>query len=189
MIGNTVVLIILGVLALFGVGAVVAIYNGLVTSKNNVQKAWANIDIVLQQRNDELPKLIDTCQAYMQHEKDLLTHITELRTGYAGAQDLDKKVAIENELSKQLERLRMVWEQYPDLKAVQSFLQIQNRVSALESKIADYRESYNDAANNFNIQIERFPDLLLAGTMKYRRQSFLEVPEEKKKDVKMDFTT
>jgi LemA protein len=188
MLGNTVVLIILGVLAVLVLGAVITIYNGLITSKNNVRKTWANIDILLQQRNEELPKLIDTCKGYMAHEKDLLNRITELRTGYASAQDLEKKVEIENELRNHLARLKLVWEQYPDLKAIQSFLQIQERVSALESKIADYREGYNDSANIFNIQIERFPDLLLAGAMRYRRQPFLEVPEEKRKDVKMDFT-
>jgi LemA protein len=84
--------------------------------------------------------------------------------------------------------MKMVWEQYPDLKAVKSFLQIQDRVSAIESKIADYREMFNDAANIFNIQIERFPDLVLAKIMKYERQGFLEIPDEKKQDVKMDFS-
>jgi LemA protein len=82
----------------------------------------------------------------------------------------------------------MVWEQYPDLKAVQSFLQVQGRVSAIESKIADYREMFNDAVNIYNIQIERLPDFLLARALSYQRHAFLEVPEAKKADVKMQFT-
>ncbi|MBI5641183.1 MAG: LemA family protein [Nitrospirae bacterium] len=181
--------LLVGILILLGaVGIVVGIYNSLITVRNNVQKAWKNIDVVLQQRNDELVKLIDTCKAYMKHEVDLLNKLTELRTGYTMARELEKKISIENELTGLLSKLKMVWEQYPDLKAVQSFLQVQERVSAVESKIADYREMFNDSVNIFNIQIERFPDLILAKMMSYQRQAFLEVPEEKKRDVKMNFS-
>jgi len=165
----------------------IGIYNALVTVRNNVLKAWNNIDVVLQQRHDELPKLIDTCKAYMKHEWDLLTRLTELRTGYAMAREIDDKVRAENELSRVLGNLSMVWEQYPDLKASQNFLQIQGRVSAVESKIADYREAFNDAVNIYNIQVERFPDMILAKAMNCQRHSFLEVPEEKTADVKMAF--
>jgi LemA protein len=178
-------LIFLGIILAAITGTIIAIYNGLVTVRNNVQKSFENIDITLQQRNDELTKLIDTVKEYMEYEKDLLTRITELRTGYGVAKDMAAKIRIENELGKLLEKLKMVWEQYPDLKAVQSFLQLQGRVSAVEAKIADYREMFNDAVNIYNIQIERFPDLLLARVMNYQRHAFLEVSAEKKKDVKM----
>jgi LemA protein len=176
------------IVALGIIGWIIAMYNGIVTVRNNVRKSWKNIDVVLQQRNDELPKLIDTCKAYLAHESALLTKITELRTGYAAAKEVADKINIENELSKHLAKLHTVWEQYPDLKAVQSFLQIQDRVSALESKIADSREAFNDSVNTYNIQIERFPDLLMAGWLNCRRHAFLEVPEEKKEDVKMSFS-
>jgi LemA protein len=180
------ILLIIAVFAAAGIAATaVAIYNGLVTARNNVQKSFKNIDVTLQQRNDELTKLIDTVKEYMKYEKDLLTRITELRTGYAVAKDFSEKIKIENELGKLLEKLKMAWEQYPDLKAVQSFLQLQGRVSAVEEKIADYRETFNDSVNIYNIQIERFPDLLLARRMNYQRHAFFDVPEEKKKDVKM----
>lgn len=178
-------LVILGVVMFGGIGMSVAIYNGLVTVRNNVGKSFENIDVVLQQRNDALTKLIDVVKEYMKYEKDLLTKLVELRTGYAQAKDLQDKIKIENELEKLLGKLRMVWEQYPDLKAVQSFLQLQGEVSGIESKLADYREMFNDAVNIYNIQIERFPDLLLAKTLRYERHAFLEVPEEKKQDVKM----
>ena len=183
-----VLLIALVIFVTGSIGTVIAMYNSLITVRNNVQKAWKNIDVVLQQRNDELPKLIDACKAYMAHEWNLLTKITELRTGYAMAKELQEKIKIENELSRLLEKLKMVWEQYPDLKAVQSFIQIQGRVSAVESKIADYREAFNDSVNIYNIQIERFPDLVMAKTMSMQRHSFLQVPEEKKQDVKMNFS-
>ena len=183
-----IVLIVLGILVLGVIGVGVGIYNGLITVRNNVQKAWKTIDIVLQQRHDELPKLIDTCKAYMKHERDLLTKITELRTGYAMAKEIQEKIKIENELNKHLDKLKMVWEQYPDLKAIQSFFQIQDRISAIESKLSDYREIFNDSVNIYNIQIERFPDLLLARVMNYQRHEFLEVPEEKTQEVKMAFS-
>jgi LemA protein len=176
---------IIFLIVILGGGAVIAVYNGLVTVRNNVAKSFENIDVVLQQRNDVLTKLIDVVKEYLKYEKDLLTRLVELRTGYAQAKDLANKIRIENETEKLIGRLRMVWEQYPDLKAVQSFLQLQNEVSGVESKIADYREMFNDAVNIYNIQIERFPDLLLAKTLGYRRHAFLEVPAEKKKDVQM----
>jgi LemA protein len=181
----TVVLIVLAIASLGIIGTIVAIYNGLVTVRNNVAKSFENIDVVLQQRNDALTKLIDVVKEYMKYEKDLLTKLVELRTGYAQAKDLGEKIRIENELEKLLGKLQMVWEQYPDLKAVQSFLQLQGEVSGIESKLADYRETFNDAVNIFNIQIERFPDLLLAKPLGYQRHAFLEVPVEKKKDVQM----
>jgi LemA protein len=185
---STTFLVILVILILLLIGGVVSIYNGLITVSNNVRKAWKNIDVVLQQRNEELPKLVDTCKGYLKHEREMLTKITELRTGYAAAGQIRQKVRIENELAELLKQIRIVAEQYPDLKAAQGFLQIQERVSALESKIADYREAFNDAANTYNIQIRRFPDLLLARTMNYEEHPFLEVPSEKKQDVKMDFS-
>lgn len=180
--------IAIGVAALGLSGWTIAAFNMIVTVRNNLDKAWKNIDVVLQQRNDELRKLIDTCRAYVKHEQGLLTSLTELRTGYTMARDLRQKVKIENELARLLGQLRMVWEQYPDLKAVQSFLQVQGRVSAVESKIADYREAFNDAVNVYNIQIARVPDLIVAAAMGCRQHSFLEVPEQKKADVKMDFS-
>ena len=183
-----IVLIVLGILVLGVIGVGVGIYNGLITVRNNVQKAWKTIDIVLQQRHDELPKLIDTCKAYLKYERDLLIKVTELRTGYAMAKEIQEKIKIENELNKHLDKLKMVWEQYPDLKAIQSFIQIQDRISAIESKLSDYREIFNDSVNIYNIQIERFPDFLLARAMNYQRHEFLEVPEEKKQDVKMAFS-
>jgi len=178
-------LIVIGVLVLGFAGVVIGMYNALITVRNNVQKAWKNIDVVLQQRHDELLKLIEACKAYMKHEWDLLNKLTELRTGYAMAKEIDEKVKTENALNQLLGKLTMVWEQYPDLKASQNFLQVQGRVSAVESKIADYREAFNDAVNIYNIQIERLPDVFLAKMLSYQRHAFLEVPEEKKQDVKM----
>jgi LemA protein len=182
-------LALIGAVALGLLGWAIGLFNAFVTVRNNVTRAWKNIDVVLQQRNDELSKLIDTCRAYMTHEQSLLNQLTQLRTGYTMAREVEEKVGIENQMARLLGQLRTVWEQYPDLKAVQSFLQVQTRVSGVESKIADYREAFNDAVNIYNIQIERFPDLILAAALRYKRHSFLEVPEEKKADVRMRFAS
>lgn len=183
-----VVLVVVGVLFALGLGGyAVSIYNSLVQVRNNCDKAWKNIDVLLLQRHDELPKLVDTSMAYVQHERELLSSLTELRVGYEKAGTIDEKVRIENAINKKMTQMRHVWEGYPDLKASQNFLQIQQRIAALESQIADRRELFNDSVNIYNIQIERFPELILARSLSYGRHAFLEVPEESKQDVKLKF--
>ena len=168
------------------VGLVIGIYNSLVQVRNNVQKAWNNIDVLLQQRHDELTKLIDAARSYIEHERETFEEIVKLRTNYDEVKTITEKVGIENVMNDRLKKIQMVWEQYPQLRAVESFVQVQERVSALESSIAERREFFNDSVNIYNIQIERFPELLLAGPLGYKRHQFLVVPEEKKEDVVMD---
>jgi LemA protein len=178
-------LVVVGVVALGGVGYVISIYNSLVQIRNNVDKAWKNIDVLLQQRRDELTKLVDACRGYIKHEREVLDSLTQLRVGYDQTRSADEKVRIENSLNKEIARLRHVWEAYPDLKASQNFLQLQGRISGVESSIADRREFLNDSVNIYNIQIERLPEVILAKLFSYRRKAFLEVPEELKQDVKI----
>lgn len=165
----------------------IAIYNSLVQVRNNVEKAFKNIDVLLMQRNDELPKLIDTCKGYMEHEKELLKSLTNLREQYSSAGSMEEKTQIENEIHQQYLTLAGRWEAYPDLKAQKGFIRLQERIAGLESAIADRRELFNDSTNIFNIQIERFPHLILARMFGYVKKAYLEVPEEKKADVKMNF--
>lgn len=167
----------------------VAVYNTLVQVRENIAKAWNNIDVLLQQRHDELLKLVDACKGYMKHERDLLDGLTKLRVGYDQAQGSDAKARAENELNKSMEKLRQVWEGYPDLKASASFVQLQQRVSALESSIADRREFFNDSVNIYNISVKRFPDLFFAGALGFAPHAFLEVPADKKADPKLDFSS
>ena len=170
-----------------GIGYLISIYNSLVQVRNNVEKAWKNIDVLLQQRHDELPKLVDSCKGYMQHEKSLLESIVKLRTGYGEVAGIDEKISIENKLNHMMAKLQIVWEKYPDLKASQSFLQLQARVSKLEGSIADRREFFNDSVNIYNIQIERFPEVLLAKKLNYKKHEYLTVTEEQKNDVTLNF--
>lgn len=183
-----ILLIFAGVLLVVLVVYVVGLYNSLVQVKNNVAKAFKNIDVLLLQRHDELPKLVDTCKGYMKHEGKILEKLTSLREHYARADTMDEKTGIENQLNQQYLTLAGRWEAYPDLKAQKSFIQIQERISGLEAAIADRRELFNDSINIYNIQIERFPHLLLARFFGYVKKAYLEVPDEKKKDVKIDLS-
>lgn len=182
-----VLFIVVAVTVITSVGSLVMIYNSLVQVRNNVDKAWKNIDVLLEQRHDEIPKLVETCAAYMQHERETLDNLTRLRTGYHQASDVAKKVEIENLINREMQHLNLVMEQYPDLKAIDAFGKVLDRVSALESAIADRREFFNDSINIYNIQIERFPSLIFARLLNYQRKEYLEVAQEKKGDVGMNF--
>ena len=165
MAGFVVVLLAL-LLVAFAVAAYgVALYNGLVGVKHQVEQAWANIDVLLRQRHDELPKLIDAVKAYGGYERDLLEKVTALRarTGSGGEPDASR-LAAEGELSVAVSRLLVTAEAYPDLKASASYLELQRRISALEEQIAHRREFFNAAVNLNNVRMEQFPDSLLAAT-------------------------
>ncbi len=185
---SLILLIFAGVAFAVLVAYLVMLYNSLVQVKNNVEKTFKNIDVLLMQRHDELPKLIDTCKGYMKHEWAILEKLTTLREHYADANKMDDKTKIENQLNQQYLTLAGRWEAYPDLKAQQSFIQVQERITGLESAIADRRELFNDSINIYNIQIARFPDMILAKIFGYSKMTYLEVPEEKKADVKMVFS-
>ena len=148
----------------FTVGAYgVALYNGLVGVKHQIDQAWSNIDVLLKQRHDELPKLIDVVKGHAGYERQLLEQLTALRArAGSGAPDA-QRLAAENELSRGIGRLLATAEAYPDLKASGAYLELQRRISALEEQIAHRREYYNAAVNVNNVRMEQFPDALLAG--------------------------
>jgi len=183
--------LIVGALLLFVmVGLVVwlvGIYNALVRLSNNINKAWSNIDVMLKQRHDELPKLVEVCNAYMAHERETLEAVTRARTAYDRETRIDDKARAENRLSGALGRLFAVAENYPELKANQEFLHTQQRISVLESAIADRREFYNDSVNVYNIRIAQIPDLLVARQLGFQERALLEVPQAEREDVRLAF--
>ncbi len=184
-----VILIVLGILifAVIGlIGYVVTIYNGLVVVKNDILKAWSNIDVLLKQRHDEIPKLIKACEAYMQFEKGTLTKVVELRNTAQNAQGVAQRAAAEGALSAGLGQLFAVAERYPELKAQSSFQQLQGRITDLENQLADRREFYNESVNAYNIRIQSFPDSLVAGFMSLAPHEMFQVAPEDKKDVDVD---
>ena len=165
---------------------IVMIYNGLVNLKHAVAKHLANIDVLLKQRHDELPKLIETCKRYMQHEQDTLQGVIAARQGVASAQASEDMKALggaEQLLRQRLGNLFALAENYPELKADQSFLALQDRISALENAIADRREIYNEAVNNNNVRIEQFPDVIVARFFNFKAFELLEFSAEETRDV------
>ena len=176
------------VVILFGVGMVVyliTIYNSLVRLHNDIDKAWANIDVLLKQRHDELPKLIETCKGYMQYEQKTFQLITEARTAFMRASTVGEKAQADNLISGALKSLFAVAENYPELKANNNFMQLQNRISELEEKIADRREFFNDDVNTYNIRIQQLPDVFIAHMMSLPHKDMFKVAEEDRLDVEV----
>jgi len=166
---------------------VVMIFNGLIALKNDVAKAWANIDILLKQRHDELPKLLDVCKGYMDYERDTLQKITQARSQYQQAVSVDQKAQADQSTTSALRGLFAVAENYPQLKANDNFMQLQKRITELENEIADRREFYNDSVNTFNIRIQQMPDTFVASFMNLAPRPMFKVEEADKADVPMTF--
>ncbi len=170
------------------VGYFVTIYNNLVRLKHSVNKAWANIDVLLKQRHDELPKLVDTCKQYMKYEQETFEKVMKARAAVFAARDAGnvKEVGMaETQLRMGLGNLFAVAEDYPELKANESFQHLQGRISGLENTIADRRELYNDSVNLNNVRIEQFPDVIIARNLGFKEADLLEFSEGEKADVDM----
>jgi LemA protein len=181
-IGAVIVLGMLLVLAIY----FVMLYNNLVQIKHNVSKAWANIDVLLKQRHDELPKLVETCKQYMKFEQETLEKVMEARSRVFAAREAQNIGALgqaEGALRASLGSLFAVAEAYPDLKTNQTFQQLQARISTLENAIADRREFYNESANINNVRIEQFPDSIVAAMFNFKPAQLLEFQTEAKADV------
>lgn len=161
-------------------------YNGLVALKHGVAKAWANIDVLLKQRHDELPKLVEVCKQYKKFEQTTLQRVIAARNQVQDARQSHDVAALgeaEGALRLGLTRLFAVAEAYPELKANEHFMQLQTRITGLENAIADRRELYNEAANLNNVRIEQFPDALIARLGHFPPQALLEFASAEKADV------
>jgi LemA protein len=179
-----VTLALAGALVLYGI----MIYNNLVSLKHAVSKAWANIDVLLKQRHDELPKLVETCRQYMKFEQETLERVIQARSQVHSAReshDLRGLGQAEGALRLGLGNLFALAEDYPDLKANQTFQHLQARISGLENAIADRREFYNEAVNANNVRIEQFPDVVIANNFGFKAADLLEFSDGEKADVDM----
>jgi LemA protein len=163
----------------------VIIYNSLVRLRNDIDKAWANIDVLLKQRHDELPKLIDACKGYMQYEQQTLLAVTDARSAYARAGSVPEKAQADNQLTGALRSLFAVAEKYPDLKANANFLQLEQRITGLEEEIADRREFFNDSVNVYNIRIRQLPDVFVAKLLDLQRKELFQATEADRQDVEV----
>ena len=183
-------MIILAIAGIFLIGIiiyVVYIYNGLVRLRNNIKKSWANIDVLLKQRSDELPKLVSSVKGYMKHERETLKTLTEARTRFLNAKTIPQKAAADTMITNALKTIFAVAENYPNLKANENFIQLQNRISGIENELADRREFYNDSVNTYNIRIQSFPDMMIARLMGCKAETMFKVSESDKKDVEISF--
>ena len=159
------------------------LYNGLIALRNDIDKAWANIDVLLKQRHDEIPRLVAVCQGYMQYERETLQQLTEARARYASAFSMNQKVQASSAVTDSVQRVFAAAENYPDLKANQSFLGLQRRITELENQIADRREFFNDAITLFNTRLQQFPDSLVAKTLGMQPRVMFQVPAAEKAPV------
>jgi len=176
------VLLALFVLALF---YIVSIFNGLISLRNNIDKAWANIDVLLKQRTDLIPNLVETVKGYMKYEKATLENITRLRTSMMNASTPAEKAKASDAISAGLKSIFAVAEGYPDLKASANFLELQKQLAAIENQIADRREFYNDSVVLYNTRIKSMPDMIFASILGMKDKEYFKASEDEKKAVKV----
>lgn len=169
------------------VAAVILIYNSLVGLKNRVKNAWSQIDVQLKKRFDLVPNLVETVKGYAKHEREVFENVTKARSAIMGAKSFKENVDGQNMLSGALKTLFAVAENYPQLKASENFMMLQEELSGIESKIAYARQFYNDSVMAYNISIQSFPNNVLAGMFGFTEQPYFEAAEAEKAAVKVSF--
>jgi LemA protein len=181
--GLLVFLVVTGVLVY-----AILIYNELVRLRNDNDRAWANIDVLLKQRHDEIPNLVETVKGYMQHERQVLENVTQARASAVSAITVGQKAQADLLMTGALRGLFAVAENYPQLKANENFLKLQNRISELEERIADRREFFNDDVNTYNTRIRQIPDVFLANFMGLKPREMFKVSDEDRRQVEVKLT-
>ncbi len=175
-------IVVLGVVG-FLIVFVILIYNKLVRLRNMVEEGWSGIDVQLKRRSNLIPNLVETVKGYMGHERDLLTKVTELRAQSMQAQQVGEKAHLEGLLSRSLANVFAVAEGYPDLKANQNFLDLQQQLSEIEEQIQLARRYYNGTVRNLNIQVESFPSNIVARHFNFTQAEFFEIEDETERAV------
>lgn len=176
------ILIVAGVIVLIALW-VMSLYNKLVRLRNRRQNAFADIDVQLRQRHDLVPQLVETVKGYATHERELLLKITEARTSAMGAVGIDDKIKAEQQLSAALQGLKIQVEAYPDLKANQNFLQLQEELSDIENKLAAARRFFNGATTEYNNSVESFPGNLIARNFGFKREVMFDLGTDSRKQM------
>ena len=176
------ILIIVGILVLVIIW-LVSLYNGLVRLRNRRQNAFADIDVQLRQRHDLIPQLVETVKGYAGHEKEVFIKITEARSAAMAATTIDGKIAAEQQLTTALAGLKVQVEAYPDLKANQNFLQLQEELSDIENKLAASRRFFNAATTEYNNSVESFPSNLIANNFGFKREIMFDLGTDTRKQM------
>jgi len=175
-------LVVFGILALV-VLAVIGIYNSLVGSRNQVDNAWAQIDVQLKRRHDLIPNLVETAKGYMKHERETFEAITKARSAAMGAKTVAEAAKTEGQLADALSKFMLVVENYPELKANQNFLALQEELTGTENKIAFARQNYNDQVLFYNNRIQMFPSNVVAGMFSFTKRDFFQVESAAEREV------
>jgi LemA protein len=180
---SMVLLIIIAAVGLLICLWLIAAYNGLVRNRNEVKNAWAQIDVQLKRRHDLIPNLVETVKGYAGHEKQTLQNVTEARSRAVAAEGPAARGQAEGELSQALGRLMLVVEQYPDLKANQNFLALQEELTSTENRISFARQHYNDSVMTFNTRLQSFPVNILAGAFGFSDEAFFEIEDAAQREA------
>jgi len=178
-----IITIIISVVVLF----IIFLYNGLIRLKNQVKNSFAQIDVQLKRRNDLIPNLVNSVKGYMKHEKSVLENITKARASIMNASSVEGKAKASSELTNTLKSLFAVAENYPQLKANENFLQLQEEITGTENKIAYARQHYNDMVMLFNTKIQKFPNNLIANTLGFKDEKSFEATDSERKNVTVEF--
>jgi len=173
-----ILLVIFGIIVLLVIWGV-SLYNRLIRLRNSREQAFADVDVQLKQRHDMIPQLVETVRGYMQHERAVLTEITEARANAMQAKTINEKISAEQRLSTALDGLKIAVEAYPDLKASQNFLDLQNEISDIENKIAAARRFFNSATKELNTAVEVFPSNLVATLFNFKREMMFDLGEQR----------
>lgn len=175
-------LIILGIVVILAI-IIASMYNSLVKLRNNRENAFADIDVQLKQRHDLIPQLVDTVKGYAAHEKDTLERVIQARNGAVSARTIDEKITAENQLSSALAGLKITLEAYPDLKANQNFLQLQEEISDVENKLAAVRRYFNSATKELNNAVQTFPSNLIANMFGFHKAMMFDLGTEQRANL------
>ncbi len=181
--------IFIGGVVVLGIIALIAIYNRLVVLRNRIDNAWSQIDVQLKRRYDLIPNLIETVKGYAKHEKELFENVTKARTQAISAGSVEDQAQAENMLTGTLKSLFAVAENYPELKANQNFMMLQEELAGTEGKIAFARQFFNDTVMLFNTAIQTFPNNMIAGVFGFNEREYFEIDEGSREPIKVDFGT
>ena len=179
---------VLGLIVLGGLIYAIVIFNEFVRVRNETSRAWSDVDVLLKQRHDQIPNLVAACKGYMQYEQQTLTELTQARASYAHAASISEKAAAAGIATGALKTIFATAEKYPELKANQTFLQLQNSISDLEERIADRREFFNSAVATYNTRLRQFPEIFFAGILGFRSGQMYEVDDEARGRVEVAFS-
>jgi len=179
----TIFIVVLVVIILW----IILIYNSLIRLRNTADTSWAQIDVQLKRRADLIPNLINTVKGYIKHEKQVLTELTKARTDIMKGKDINQKLKASDQLSAALKTLFAVSENYPDLKANQNFLMLQEELSGTESKIAYARQAYNDSVLDLHNKLQTFPSNMIANLFGFKEKEYFKITEAEKKNIKVEF--